>query len=141
MPEYGIYRASPLTLVDGQQAQPAIDSQGRLITATASPLTTSDLTAARISFNATTEQTIVTATAAQTTRVYRFRISTAGAANITIRDGVAGTILEVLQFPAAGFLILDFNTRPYWITSTNAAFTLQSSTAVQVEGRVEYVKS
>lgn len=141
MPDFGIYRASPVTLVDGQQSQPAIDSAGRLITATASPLTSSDLTQTRITFNATTEQTIVAATAAQTTRVYRFRVSTAGAANITVRDGVAGTILEVLQFPAAGFLILDFNTRPYWVTSTNAALTLQSSTAVQIEGRIEFVKS
>lgn len=138
---FGIFRSTSPTLRDGEQAQPALDAAGRLITATAPPLSTSDLTGARISFNSTAEQTIVAATAAQTTRVYRFRISTAGAANITIRDGVAGTILEVLQFPAAGFLILDFNTRPYWATSVNAAFTLQSSTAVQVEGRVEYVKS
>jgi hypothetical protein len=136
----GIYRATNPVLGDGDQTQIRVDSSGRLLTGTASPLSTSDLTAARISFGATGDQTIVTATAAQATKVYRIRLTVAGATNISIKDGAA-TTLEIIQFPAAGMLILDFNTRPYWTTTANTAFILNSSAAVQVEGRVEYLKS
>jgi hypothetical protein len=135
-----IYRAATPTLGDGDQIQPRVDSMGRLITATASPLSTSDLTAARISFSATGDQTIVSATASQTTRVYRLRLTVAGATNISIKDGAAST-LEIIQFAAAGMLVLDFNTRPYWVTTANTAFILNSSAAVAVEGRIEYIKS
>lgn len=135
-----LYKATAPTLGDGDQTQLRCDSAGRLLTGTASPLSTNDLTAARISFSATGDQTIVTATAAQTTRVYRLRLSVAGATNISMKDG-AGTTLEIIQFAAAGMIVLDFNTRPYWTTSVNTAFILNSSAAVAVEGRIEYIKS
>lgn len=135
----GIYRVTNPVLGDGDQTQWRVDNAGRLMTATASPLSVNDLTAARITFAATGDQTIVSATASQTTRIYRLRLTVAGLTNITVKDGA--TTLEVIQFPAAGMLILDFNTRPYWVTSANSAFILNSSAAVAVEGRVEYLKS
>lgn len=97
------------------------------------------LSATRISFSATGDQAIVGATAGQATSIYRLRLTVAGATNISVKDG--STVLEVIQFAAAGALVLHYSARPYWGTSANSAFVLASSAVVQVEGRVEFVKA
>src|ERR1700761_8300766 len=98
---------------------------------------------ARISFNATTEQPIGAVGAGTTMRIRRLRLSVAGATNITIKDAASGNILEIIQFPAAGLLVLDSpnafdEDRAYWSSANGGQIVLQSSAAVQVEGRVTY---
>lgn len=101
--------------------------------------TTSGLTNYIVNTAVIGDSTASTATASQTTRVHRMRLNVAGATNITVKSG--STILEVLKFAAAGFLVYDFATRPWYVTAANQALVLSNSAAVQVDGVVEFVKS
>lgn len=102
---------------------------------------TPQLTGARINNAAASGDTaLVTATASQTTRVHRLKLSVAGATVVQIKDG--STVLEVFNFSGnGGSVILNFASEPWYVTSTNSALNINSSAAVQVDGRVEYVKS
>lgn len=107
------------------------------------PLSVGDLTGVRLNFSSTAEQSIVAGTAGQIIRVYRARIFVAGTTNISIKSGTtaqSGAVLEVIPFTAAGGLILDFDSRPYWASSVDNSFVLVSSNAVQVDGRLSYTK-
>lgn len=129
---------APVTLVGaggaamGTTANPVITGTGALAA-------TTGLTNYNISTNAIGDTTVSSATASQTTRVHRMRLSVAGATVLTIKSG--STTLEVLRFPAAGFLIYDFATRPWYVTAANAALVVSNSAAVQVDGVFEFVKS
>lgn len=100
---------------------------------------TSGLTSYIVNTAAIGDTTVSTATASQTSRVHRMRLNVAGATNLTVKSGA--TTLEVLKFAAAGFLVYDFSTRPWYVTATNAALVISNSAAVQVDGVVEFVKS
>lgn len=103
---------------------------------------TLDITQAAIAFNSTSDQDIVTATASQTTRVHRLRLSFGGACTFSVYSGGSGgTLLEAIDIPAAGIYVLDFDPRPYFITATNEKLTLKTSAAVQVRGTLGYKKS
>lgn len=110
-----------------------------IITGTSTPSTTSGMTSVIVNTAAIGDTTISTATASQTTRVHRLRLNVAGATTITIKNGAA--TLEVLKFPAAGFLILDYAARPYYVTTANTALVMSNSAAVQVDGIFEFIKS
>lgn len=102
-------------------------------------LTTSDLTSAVVDISTATTTAIVSATASQTTRVYRMRLNVAAAQAITVKDGT--TALEVLNFVGAGFLVYDFSSRPWYKTTANTALNFTTTTTGQVNGVVEYIKS
>lgn len=107
-------------------------------------LPTSDLTHVRISFNSATDQSIVAGTSGQTIRGHRLRLSVAAACNLDVIDGNSTqtpTVVERIQFPSAGILVLDFDSRPYWITSAAKDLVFKSNVAVQIEGRLGYAKS
>lgn len=102
--------------------------------------TSSDLTALRINTAASGVTELVSATTAQTTRVHALRLSVAGAVIVQIRDGT--TVLEVFNFAGnGGGIVLDFRDRPYYKTTAATALNINLSGAVQVDGRIEYVKS
>ncbi len=112
----------------------------RLIaTPTSQPSATSGLTNYIVNTAAIGDTTVSTATASQTTRVHRMRLNVAGATNLTVKSGA--TTLEVLKFAAAGFLVYDFSTRPWYVTAANQALVISNSAAVQVDGVVEFIKS
>lgn len=101
----------------------------------------SDLTANVINFSASGDNTIIAGVGGQTIRVHRLRFVAAAPTNITIKDG-AGTVLEgPITMTAGGAMVLDLSGRPYYRTSVGNAFVINSSAAVQVGGRVEYVQS
>lgn len=82
--------------------------------------------------------TVVTAVAGQSVRVYGLRISVAGATIVSIKDG-AGTVLEVFNFAGAGVAPpLDLRDETYYTTASGDALIVNSSAAVQVDGRIEY---
>lgn len=84
------------------------------------------------------DTTLVAAVAGKQTRVYGFRISVAGATIVTMKDG-AGTSLEVFNFAGAGgYAFFELREEPYYTGTANTAFILNSSAAVQVDGRLEY---
>lgn len=110
-----------------------------VITGTGNLASTTGLTPYVLSTNVIGDTTVSTAVASQTTRVHRMRLNVAGATTLTIKSGAV--TMEVLKFPAAGFLIYDFAARPWYVTAVNAALVISNSAAVQVDGVVEYAKS
>jgi len=109
-----------------------------MATPTSTPMAVSGLTPVVVNTAAIGDTTISTATAGQTTRVHRMRLNVAGATTLTIKSGA--TTLEVLKFAAAGFLVYDFATRPWYVTAANSALVISNSAAVQVDGVVEIIK-
>lgn len=110
----------------------------------AAPLRTAAALSSAIITNAglTAEVAVVAAVASQTTRIYRLKLSVAGATIVTIKDGAGGTTLEKFNFSGnGGGFILDLSAEPWYVTSVNKAFIIQSSAAVQVDGRAEYLTS
>ncbi len=87
------------------------------------------------------DRTIVSATASQTTKVYRMTLQ-AGATGLTvlIKDG-AGTTLQTLILAANQFIGFDFSQYPWFTTSANTAFILNLSASVALNGRLYYIKS
>lgn len=101
---------------------------------------TIDLTGLHINTAASGDTTLVAAVASQTTRVHRLKISVAGPVVVQIKDGA--TVLDVFHFVGNGRnVILDFSSRPWYVTTANTALVINLSGAVQVDGRVEYVTS
>lgn len=102
--------------------------------------TTTGLTGLRIATAVAGDNTLVAAVAGQTTRVHRLKLSVAGAVSVQIKDGA--TVLDVFNFAGVGgSVVLDFSSRPWYVTSANTALVINLSGAVQVDGRVEYVTS
>lgn len=101
---------------------------------------TNDLTGLRINTAASGDTALVAAVAGQTTRVHSLRLSVAGAVIVQIKNGA--TVLEVFNFAGVGgALVLDFRSRPWYLTTANTALNINLSAAVQVDGRIEYVTS
>lgn len=120
----------------------ANNTQGTGTAAVGMPLwSTSDLSFLTVTNAAASGDTsLVAAVASQTTRVYSMRLSVAGATVITIKRG--STTLEKFNMAGAGgAVVLDLRDRPYYKTATNEALVLNSSTAVQIDGVLEYVTS
>ena len=131
-PTQTIVMLDPVTgLAIGTTAQP-------LQTATSNLQTTADLTKAIIAPIVTaTTTTLSTATASVRTRVYRLRLDVAGANVITITDATGA---EKMNFTGAGFKILDFATRAWYVTAVNTALTLTTTTTAEVNVTLEYTK-
>lgn len=106
-------------------------------TATAS-LGNSDLTPAKVDTAIVGDTTISTATASQTTKVYRVRINVAGATILTVKS--AATVLEKIQFAGAGMLVYDFSTRPWYTSGVNEALAINNGSAVQLNAVFEFTK-
>jgi hypothetical protein len=86
------------------------------------------------------DATVVAAVAGQTTRVHALRLSVAAATIVQVKRGA--TILEVFNFAGnGGAVVLDLSEDPHYITAANEAFVINSSAAVQVDGRAYYVTS
>jgi hypothetical protein len=94
---------------------------------------------ARINNAAAAGDTVVVAgVAGQSVRVYGLRLSVAGATIVSIKDG-AGTVLEVFNFAGAGVAPpLDLRDETYYTTVSGNGLIVNSSAAVQVDGRLEY---
>jgi hypothetical protein len=105
--------------------------------------TISDATGVKIDFTTTNATNIVQGVANTKVRAYRLRLYVNGATNVDIVDGdpnAGGTILETIQFAGAGGIILDFDARPYWTTSTSAGLFIRSTSAVRCTGRLLYTQ-
>lgn len=123
---------------DGYVVPVKVNDDGSLAPGATALQTTADLTRVRINEVTSGDRTIVAATASVKTRVYRMKLSVAGAVIVQVKDG-AGTVLEVFNFAGnGGSLVLDFSERPWYTGTANTAFILNLSAAVQVDGSLEY---
>jgi len=101
---------------------------------------TSDMATVHVTRSTSGETSAVSATASQTTRVHRATIMVAGAVTVSLLDGPGGTVLRKWAFPAAGGIVLDFDPRPYAITTANTALYVSTSAAVAVDVTLDYIK-
>jgi hypothetical protein len=104
------------------------------------PAPASLLTSAAINFSASGLNAIVAAVAAKTTKIHRIFFKVNGATTITFQDG-STALTGPIQMLSNDSIILDFSGDPWFTGSTNTAFNLNSTNAVQVSGTVWYVQS
>ena len=98
------------------------------------------LTNAAVSVSSSGANALVSATAAQTTRV--FRIVLMFHAATTAKFQSASTDLTgAMQFQAGQSLTLDYDGEPWFVTQANEAFNLNLGSAVTVTGFIQYEKS
>jgi hypothetical protein len=88
------------------------------------------------------DNSLVTATAAQTTRVFAAMLTNNGSASVLVKWRSATTDLsgQVILYPG-GSLFLPYCGEPYFVTNTNEALNLNLSAAVAIGGWVDYEKS
>lgn len=142
---YGQFNTAPATLGSGQQTPVQTDNQGRVLTVesgSSSPPTpplTSAYTPLNTSFSSSGDNTVVAATASQTTRVFAIALTFATPVDVAIKDG-AGTTLGVFQQITS--LVLDpLGASPRYVTTANTAFIINLGAAVSAKGTIWYTKS
>lgn len=87
------------------------------------------------------ETSLVSATASQTTRVYRGHITAAGAVTVSLLNGSGGTVLRKWVFKAAGGFDILESPHPYAVTGANTALYFSTDAAVSVDITLDYIKS
>lgn len=99
------------------------------------------MTQASVSAAGAGDNTIVAGTGGQTIRVHKIFLVFASDVNVTIKDGAGTSLTGVITMKAGGSIVLDFDSEPWFVTSVGNAFVINLSAAVQMSGRVYYVKS
>lgn len=164
----GQYNASPPSLSDQQQSVFQVDAAGNLKTTLSSggatigtvdidqttpgttngvdikPLPAANDPFTKVTVNITTATTthVVTATAAQTVRVYKVVLNFAGTQTLDVK-GTGGTSLvgAAMSFGTGGGLVLDFDGAAWWTTIAGEGLDFVTTTTATVTGTVYYIKS
>lgn len=104
---------------------------------------TKELTNANVSFSSSGENTVVSGTASQTIRVFRGSFTAASAVTLTVKDAAGGNTLATIPLSAGGTFSFDTagSGEPLWVTATSGAFVISLSSAVSVQGFIQYTKS
>jgi hypothetical protein len=108
-------------------------------------LTASDMSRYKVAITNNTGVAIVALTSGQTVRIHRMRLyAKTTAVDVSIYDGdpgSGGTELENIPLAAGGGIILDFDSRPYWESTSGATLYLKASGSCDLRGQVAYKKS
>jgi hypothetical protein len=95
-----------------------------------------------INFSGSGDNVVVTAVAGKQIKVVRMYFVVGGATSITFKDGVNGVAFSgAMSLLANGSVTFDYNDNLIWFstTSSNNAFVINSSNAVQVSGEIYYI--
>ena len=98
------------------------------------------LSEAKIDLNSIGDNTLVSAVASQTIRLYKIQFIVAADVDIIFKDG-STALTGLMTLFAGGSYILDFDKEPWYTTSSGSALVLNLSAAVQVSGRLHFVQS
>ncbi|MFN4259777.1 MAG: hypothetical protein ACK4RK_10800 [Gemmataceae bacterium] len=120
---------------------PALPAGGNAIGKISLQAATAALTAGAVNVSSSGNHTLVSGTFGQTVRVYRLMLVVAEAVTVQFRDGSSSNLTGPLPLQAGGAIILDFDGEPWFTTSSGNGFVLNLSAAVQVSGRIWYLKS
>jgi hypothetical protein len=88
-----------------------------------------------------TDTAIVSATASQTTRVYRLLLTCAGANVLTFKSAAAAIFPAITFGAAGGSVTLDFSGYWWMKTVANEALNLTTTTTAAVGVATDYIKS
>lgn len=108
-------------------------------------MTASDCSRYKVAITTTTGAAIVALTAGQTVRIHRIRLyAKTTAVDVSIYDddpAGSGIELESIPLAAGGGIVLDFDSRPYWESTSGKTLYLKASGACDLRGQVAYKKS
>lgn len=102
------------------------------------PGTTVNATGAVISFSSSGDNTVVSAVAGQSIRVYRMTFVVSADTVITIKDGASTGLTGAMTFFAGGAYVLEWQDVPWYTTTTGNAFIINQTGTAQVSGRIEF---
>jgi hypothetical protein len=94
---------------------------------------------ASVDFSNTSDNTIVSATAGQSIRVYRIFFVTSADTTITFKDGSTGLTGAITMF-AGGAFVLDYQDLAWFVTTVGSAFVISQTGTAQISGRIWYQK-
>ena len=98
------------------------------------------LTNVAVSISGSGAQALISATASQTSRV--FRLMLVFHSDSTAKFQSASTDLTgAMQFRTDDKLILDYDGEPWFVTAANEAFNINLGTSITVTGFIQYEKS
>ena len=98
------------------------------------------LTNAAVSISGSGLQALVSATASQTTRVFRLMLVFHSDSTATLQS--AGTALTgAMQFRTDDKFILDFDGEPWFVTGSNEAFNINLGSSITLTGFIQYEKT
>jgi hypothetical protein len=103
--------------------------------------TTSPLSSSSVSVSSSGNNTLVAGVSGKTVRVFKLVLVFSAAANATFQDGSSTALSGAIPMLANGSIVLDFDTVPWYVTSSGNAFVLNLSTGVTVTGTVYYTQS
>jgi|SRR5690242_9245953 len=95
------------------------------------------LLSAAINFNASGDNTVVSATGFHTIRIFGLFFTVAGATNITFKDGANSLSAAVVFSGSGSSMTLQPNDNAFFICKSGD-FIMNNSNAVQVSGTVYY---
>jgi hypothetical protein len=98
-----------------------------------------DLLPAVINFNGSGTTVLVAGVASQIIRVWKLFLMVGGATNLTFQNGTTA-LCGPLPFLANMSMVLDFDTKPWFLTSSGGTLNLNSSNGVQVSGEMFYTQ-
>lgn len=102
----------------------------------------SEFTQTTINTTSSGPLTLVAGVAGQRIKVFRMKLIVGAASTVEFLDG--SNVLDVLVFPQAGAMVLDFSTidMPAWYqTSPGNGFAMSNSGGVQLSGNFDYLIS
>jgi hypothetical protein len=91
---------------------------------------------AAINFSSSGDNTIIAADTVNRIIIHRIWLVVGGATNITFKDNLPSP--AAVPLGQYGGITFDATGEPWFITNTNTAFIINSSSAVQVSGEVYY---
>ena len=98
------------------------------------------LTNAAISISGSGQQVLVSATASQTTRVFRLMLVFHSDSTATLQSA-STNLTGAMQFRADDKLILDFDGEPWFVTASNEAFNVNLGSSITLTGFIQYEKT
>lgn len=98
------------------------------------------LTSAKIDSAAGGDIAAIAAIAGKISRIYKMFLVVTGATVITFKDG-STALTGAMSLPANGAIILDLDGQPWFLTSINSAFNINSSAATQVSGALYFTQT
>ncbi len=94
-----------------------------------------------VTFSGSGNNTVIAGLPGKVIRVYRlFLVLGSTPTNLTFQSGAGTAFTGALPFVASAAMVLDFDTKPWFLTNIGDGFVINTSAGVQVSGAVYYTQ-